>query len=66
MPPMLPTTRDTVERYVGRLAPDARTRIMAAYPDFPRRRALETIGADAMFVAPTWAFADACTRWANG
>ncbi len=58
-PPMLPTTPETVDRYLSRLAPEARARVLAAYPDYPRRRALETIGADAMFVAPTWAFADA-------
>jgi para-nitrobenzyl esterase len=32
---------------------------LAAYRGYPRRRALEAVGADAMFVAPTWAFADA-------
>jgi para-nitrobenzyl esterase len=58
-PPMLPTTREAVDRFFSRLAPDARARVMAAYPGYPRRRTLETIGADAMFVAPTWAFADA-------
>lgn len=58
-PPMLPTTRETVDHFFSRLAPDARARVMAAYPGYPRRRTLETIGADAMFVAPTWAFADA-------
>jgi para-nitrobenzyl esterase len=33
--------------------------VLAAYPSDPRRRALETIGADTMFVAPTWALTDA-------
>jgi para-nitrobenzyl esterase len=58
-PPMLPTTRETVDRLFSLLSPDARDRIMAAYPGYPHRRTLETIGADAMFAAPTWAFADA-------
>jgi para-nitrobenzyl esterase len=58
-PPMLPTTPDTVGRYFDQFAPEARARVLAAYPGYPRRRALETIGADAMFVAPTWAFTDA-------
>ena len=40
-------------------APDARDRVLAAYPDYPRRRALIAIGSDVMFGAPTWAFADA-------
>lgn len=57
--PMLPTTPENVERCFARLAPDTKARLLAAYPRYPRRRALEDIGADAMFVAPTWAFADA-------
>ena len=58
-PPMLPTTPASIDSYFTRLAPTARARVLAAYPGYPRRRALEAIGADAMFVAPTWAFADA-------
>jgi para-nitrobenzyl esterase len=58
-PPMLPTTPDTVDRYFDQFAPEVRARVLAAYPAHPHRRALEMIGADAMFVAPTWAFADA-------
>ncbi len=58
-PPMLPTTPDNVERCFAGLAPDTKARLLAAYPGYPRRRALEDIGADAMFVAPTRAFADA-------
>jgi para-nitrobenzyl esterase len=57
--PMLPTTRANAERYFARFTPENRARVLAAYPGYPRRRALETIGADAMFVAPTWAFTDA-------
>jgi para-nitrobenzyl esterase len=57
--PMLPTTPASIDRYLAQLAPDARQRVLAAHPAYPRRRAMETIGADAMFVAPTWAFADA-------
>jgi para-nitrobenzyl esterase len=33
--------------------------VLAAYPSDPRRRALETIGVDTMFVAPRWALTDA-------
>ena len=58
-PPMLPTSPANIDRYFARLDPDAGERVLAAYPRYPRRRALEAIGADAMFVAPTWAFADA-------
>jgi para-nitrobenzyl esterase len=58
-PPMLPTTPASIDSYFTRQAPAARARVLAAYPGYPRRRALEAIGADAMFVAPTWAFADA-------
>jgi para-nitrobenzyl esterase len=57
--PMLPTTPTTIDHYLARLAPGARARVLAAYPDYPRRRACKAIGGDAMFVAPTWAFADA-------
>jgi para-nitrobenzyl esterase len=58
-PPMLPTSPANIDRYFARLGPDARERVLAAYPRYPRRRACKAIGADAMFVAPTWAFADA-------
>jgi para-nitrobenzyl esterase len=58
-PPMLPTTPANIDRFFTRLGPQARARVLAAYPGYPRRRALEAIGADAMFVAPAWAFADA-------
>ncbi|BDX32730.1 carboxylic ester hydrolase [Mycobacterium antarcticum] len=58
-PPMLPTTPPIVDSYFARTAPDAKDRILAAYPDYPRRRALIAFGSDTMFGAPTWAFADA-------
>jgi para-nitrobenzyl esterase len=61
---MLPTTPASVDQYFARFAPEARARVLAAYPGYPRRRALEDIGADAMFVAPTWAFADAYSAFA--
>jgi para-nitrobenzyl esterase len=63
--PMLPTTPANIDLFFGRLAPEARARVLAAYPGYPGRRALETIGADAMFVAPTWAFADAYSAHAR-
>lgn len=58
-PPMLPTTREGIDAYFARTAPDARTRVLAAYPDYPRRSALVAVGSDVMFGAPTWAFTDA-------
>lgn len=58
-PPMLPTTQPMVDSYFARTAPDAKDRVLAAYPGYPRRRALVALGSDAMFGAPTWAFADA-------
>ncbi|MGB7166679.1 MAG: carboxylesterase family protein, partial [Mycobacterium sp.] len=54
-----PTTPANIDRYLAQLAPDERQRVLAAYHRYPRRRACQAIGADAMFVAPTWAFADA-------
>ena len=58
-PPMLPTTRESIDGFFARAAPDAKDRVLAAYPGFPRRRTLVAVGSDAMFGAPTWAFADA-------
>ena len=58
-PPMLPTTTASIDAYIDRAAPDARERLLAAYPDYPRRRELVAFGSDVMFGAPTWAFADA-------
>jgi para-nitrobenzyl esterase len=57
-PPMLPTTPETIDAYLARVAPHARG-LLGAYPDYPRRRALIAFGSDAMFGGPTWAFADA-------
>ena len=48
-----------VDAYFAARAPEARERVLAAYPDYPRRRALVAFGSDAMFGAPAWAFADA-------
>ncbi|OBK78221.1 carboxylesterase/lipase family protein [Mycobacterium sp. 1274761.0] len=58
-PPMLPTTTASIDAYIARVAPDARERLLAAYPAYPRRRELVAFGSDVMFGAPTWAFADA-------
>lgn len=58
-PPMLPTTTASIDAYIERVAPDARDRLLGAYPDHPRRRDLIAFGSDVMFGAPTWAFADA-------
>lgn len=58
-PPMLPTTKASVDAYFQRVAPDAKQRVLQAYPAYPRRSALVALGSDAMFGGPTWAFADA-------
>ncbi len=58
-PPMLPTTTASINAYIDRVAPGERERLLAAYPDYPRRRDLLAFGSDVMFGAPTWAFADA-------
>ncbi|MCW2655548.1 MAG: pnbA 3 [Mycobacterium sp.] len=57
--PMLPTTPATIDAYFARVAPDARDRVLGAYPGYPRRRAAIAVGSDVVFGAPTWAFADA-------
>jgi para-nitrobenzyl esterase len=58
-PPMLPTTLDSIDAYFDRVAPDARDRVLASYPGYPRRQSQIAVGSDVMFGAPTWAFADA-------
>lgn len=58
-PPMLPTTAAAVDAYFARVAPDAKQRVLAAYPRYPRRSALLAFASDVMFGGPTWAFADA-------
>lgn len=58
-PAVLPTTVENIEGFFARVAPHARDSVLLAYPDYPRRRALITFASDAMFVAPSWAFADA-------
>ena len=58
-PPMLPTTQPIVDDYFARTAPEAKDRVLGAYPGYPRRSSLIAVGSDAMFGAPTWAFADA-------
>lgn len=57
--PMMPTTPALVDDYFRRTAPNARDRVLAAYPGVSRRRAAIAVGADVMFGAPTWAFTDA-------
>jgi para-nitrobenzyl esterase len=58
-PPMLPTTPDGVDSFIRRCAPGSRDRLLAAYPDYPSRRARIAFASDVMFGAPDWAFADA-------
>ena len=64
-PPMLPTTPASIDGYFQQRSPEAQDRVLAAYPDYPRRRALVGFGSDAMFVAPAWAFADAYSGHAS-
>lgn len=63
-PPMLPTTRASIDNYFARVAPHAKALVLQAYPGYPRRSALVAIGSDAMFGGPTWAFADAYSEHA--
>lgn len=63
-PPMLPTTQPSIDAYLNRVAPEAKERVLAAYPDYPRRRALIAFGSDVMFSGPAWAFADAYSQHA--
>jgi para-nitrobenzyl esterase len=63
-PPMLPTTPTRISSYLDRVAPGVRNRVLDAYPDYPRRRALIAFASDVMFGGPTWAFADAYSNHA--
>jgi para-nitrobenzyl esterase len=63
-PPMLPTTPAAISSYLDRVAPGVRNRVLGAYPDYPRRRALIAFASDVMFGGPTWAFADAYSNHA--
>ena len=63
-PPMLPTTPPSVDSFFARRAPHAKDRVLATYPNYPRRSALIAVGSDAMFCAPAWAFADAYSEHA--
>jgi para-nitrobenzyl esterase len=56
--PMLPTTVASIDAYLDRVGAD-KAPVLAAYPDYPRRRALIAFGSDVMFGGPAWAFADA-------
>ncbi|MBV9514398.1 MAG: carboxylesterase/lipase family protein, partial [Mycobacteriaceae bacterium] len=56
--PMLPTRPALIDDYFRRAAPDARDRVLAAYPGYPRRQAAIAVGSDVMFGGPSWAFAD--------
>jgi para-nitrobenzyl esterase len=58
-PPMLPTTPAAIDTYLERFPFPTRARLLRAYPDYPRRRALIAFGSDVMFGGPAWAFADA-------
>lgn len=58
-PPMLPTTKETIDAYFQRVAPDSKKYVLQAYPEYPRRSALIALGSDVMFAGPAWAFADA-------
>ena len=51
-PPMLPTTRSSIDAYFQRVAPDAKEDVLAAYPGYPRRRALIAFGSSSTSQRP--------------
>ena len=58
-PPMLPTTTASIDTYLNRVAPGAKDRVLAAYPDYPRADACIRLGGDFAFASAAWEIAEA-------
>ncbi|MBX9981335.1 MAG: carboxylesterase [Mycobacterium sp.] len=56
---IVPTTPGRVDRMFAATDPDAQSRVLAYYPDYPSRRALTRLASDCFFVRPTVAVAEA-------
>ncbi len=56
---MLPTTEPMVESVLAGAEPGMRDRIIAAYPDYPDRRACIRLGGDFAFNSAVWEIAEA-------
>lgn len=56
---LLPTTEPMIEALLAEAGPDARARITAAYPDYPRPDACVRLGGDFAFASAAWEIAEA-------
>ncbi len=56
---MLPTTEPMVESVLANVDPAVRSRILAAYPDYPAREACIRLGGDFAFTSAVWQIAEA-------
>jgi para-nitrobenzyl esterase len=56
---LLPTTEPMIEALLAEAGPDARARITAAYPNYPRRDACVQLGGDFAFASAAWDIAEA-------
>ncbi|AQA06669.1 carboxylesterase [Mycobacterium sp. MS1601] len=61
---LLPTTEPVIEALLAEAGPDARARITAAYPDYPRPAACIRLGGDFAFASAAWEIAEAHSRHA--
>ncbi len=57
--PLLPTTESKIEALLADIEIGERSRILEAYPDYPRRSACVRFGGDFAFGAAAWEIADA-------
>jgi para-nitrobenzyl esterase len=62
---MMPMTERVIERMLADLDPQARARILAAYPDYQDPDACVRLGADMCFGTAAWQIADAHCRHAQ-
>lgn len=60
----LPTNEPVIERVLAYVEPEARERIIAAYPGYPRPRACLRLGGDLAFGAMAWGIGEAHSRHA--
>jgi para-nitrobenzyl esterase len=61
---LLPTTEKAIERVLALAEPEARQRIMAAYPGYPKPEACVALGGDFAFGTAAWQMAEAHANYA--
>lgn len=61
---LLPTSEHAIERLLAHVEPDARERILSAYPGYPRADACVRFGGDFVFGSAVWQIAQAHSAFA--